>query len=40
MLYYGNKKNWIVENWAKRREKGDFIAKQCRVGRKELIEAI
>ena len=40
MLHIINKRNWILENWNRKKEEGDFIAQQCKVGRKELIEAI
>ena len=40
MLHTGNKRNWILEKWDRKKEEGDFIAQQCRVGRREIIEAI
>ena len=40
MLHTRNKRNWILEKWDRKKEEGDFIAQQCRVGRREIIEAI
>jgi len=40
MLHTRNKRNWILEKWDRKKEEGDFIAQQCRVGRREIIEEI
>ena len=40
MLHIGNRRNWILEKWNRKKDEGDFIAQQCRVGKSEIVEAV